>query len=92
MELPWLVDLPNGSSEAAFLTGSRNSGCGMIPVLEYLKDRQTIVDKSGGNGLFLASHDSTMKAMMYKTTESVPEISNNAIFWQIYLNLEDSLD
>ena len=86
------MDLPNGSSEAAFLTGGRNSGCGMIPILEYLKDRQTIVDKSGSNGLFLASHDTTMKAMMYKTTESVPEICNNAIFWQIYISLEDSLD
>ena len=64
----------------------------MVPILEYLKDRQTILGKSGSNGLFLASHDATVKAMVYKTTESVPEIRNNAVFWQIYVNLEDSMD
>ena len=92
MELPFLLDLPNGSSEAVFGTAARNSGCGMVPILEYLKDRQTILDKTGSNGLFLASHDATVKAMVYKTTESVPEIRNNAVFWQIYVNLEDSMD
>ena len=44
-----------------------------------MKDRQTILDKSGSNGLFLASHDATVKAMVYKTTESVSEIRNNAV-------------
>jgi len=92
MELPFLLDLPNGSSEAVFGTAARNSGCGMVPILEYVKDRQTILDKTGGNSLFLASHDATVKAMVYKTTESVPEILNNAVFWQIYVNLEDSMD
>ena len=30
MELPFLLDLPNGSSEAVFGTAARNSGCGMV--------------------------------------------------------------
>ena len=92
MELPFLLDLPNGSPEAVFGTAARYSGCGMVPILEYVKDKQTILDKTGSNGLFLASHDATVKAMVYKTTECVPEILNNAVFWQIYVNLEDSMD
>ena len=34
LPLPFLVDLPNGSSEGVFLTASRNAGCGLVPVLE----------------------------------------------------------
>ena len=34
MELPFMVDLPNGSVEAVFLTASRNAGCGLVPILE----------------------------------------------------------
>ena len=92
MNLPFLVDLPNGSCEAVFLTASRNCASGVIQIHEYLKDKQTIVDKLGTNGVFLGSHDTTMKPMVYKTTESVPEMKNNSVFWQIYINLEDSLD
>ena len=36
MELPFLVDLPNGSCEAVFVTRARNRGSGVIPILEYL--------------------------------------------------------
>ena len=64
----------------------------MIPIMEYVHGRQTIVDKLGGNGVFLHSHDRTMKAEIFKTTECIPEINNNAVFQEIYLNLEDSLD
>ena len=92
MELPFLVELPNGSCEAVFLTASNNCATGMIPIMEYVHGRQTIVDKLGGNGVFLHSHDRTMKAEIFKTTECIPEIHNNAVFQEIYLNLEDSLD
>ena len=34
MDLPFLVDLPNGSAEAVFTTASRNAGCGLFPILE----------------------------------------------------------
>ena len=34
MDLPFLVDLPNGSAEAVFITASRNAGCGLFPILE----------------------------------------------------------
>ena len=34
LPLPFLVDLPNGSSEGVFLTASRNAGCGLVPILE----------------------------------------------------------
>ena len=34
MELPFLVDLPNGSCEGVFLTASRNAACGVVPILE----------------------------------------------------------
>ena len=37
-------------------------------------------DKDNGNGLFLASHDPSMQAKIYKTVESVPEILNNTVF------------
>ena len=92
MELPFLIDLPNGSCEAVFLTASRNRGSGVIPIMEYLKDKQTILDKNGSNGVFLESHDPTMRPMVYKTTECVPQIRNNSVFWQICINLEDTLD
>ena len=80
MELPFLIDLPNGSCEAVFLTGARNRGSGVIPILEYLKDKQTLYDKKGTNGVFLGSHDPTMLSTVFKTTESVPTIYDNAIF------------
>ena len=80
MELPFLVDLPNGSCEAVFVTGARNRGSGVIPILEYLKDKQTLVDKKGTNGIFLGSHDATMLSTVFKTTESVPTIQENYIF------------
>ena len=34
MPLPFLVDLPNGSSEAVFLIASKNSACGVVPITE----------------------------------------------------------
>ena len=34
MELPFLVDLPNGSSEAVFVVAAKNAGCGVVPILE----------------------------------------------------------
>ena len=34
LPLPFLVDLPNGSSEGVFLTASRNAGAGLVPILE----------------------------------------------------------
>ena len=33
-----------------------------------------------------------MKAVVFKTTESVPEIPANNIFWYIFVNTEDSFD
>ena len=81
MDLPFLIDLPNGSCASVFLMASRNRGCGVIPIMEYLKDKQIILDKNGSNGVFLESHDPTMRAMAYKTTESVPRTENNSIFW-----------
>ena len=92
MSLPFLVDLPNGSSEAIFIIASKNAGRGMVPMLEWSNGKRSVLDKDGGNGLFLASHDETMKAKIYKTVESVPEILNNQVFWQIFINLEDVLD
>ena len=80
MELPFSIDLPNGSCEAVFLTGARNRGSWVIPILEYLKDKQTLYDKKGTNGVFLGSHDPTMLSTVFKTTESVPTIYDNAIF------------
>ena len=34
MELPFLVDLPNGSSEAVFIIAAKNAGFGIVPILE----------------------------------------------------------
>ena len=86
LKLPGRIQLPNGSCEAVLMSAS------YIPVLEYVKDKQTIVDKSGGNGMFLASHDSTLKAFVYKAAKSVPAIPQNNVFWQISINLQDALD
>ena len=91
MELPFLVDLPNGSCEAVFVTAGKNAGCGVVPILEWCNGRRTVLDREGGNGIFLASHDPRMHAKVYKTVESVPEIYRNNVFWQIFVNLEDSL-
>ena len=42
--------------------------------------RRTVLDKDGGNGIFLNSHDSNMKAKVFKTVESVPEIDDLTVF------------
>ena len=34
MPLPFLIDLPNGSSEAVFLLASKNSASGVVPIME----------------------------------------------------------
>ena len=34
MPLPFLIDLPNGSSEAVFIIASKNASSGMVPILE----------------------------------------------------------
>ena len=80
LELPGLLQLPTGSCDAVFLRGARNSGFGYIPINEYIRDRQTILDKNNTTGTFLNSHDPDMKAQVYKTTESVPVIEKNNIF------------
>ena len=80
MELPFLVDLPNGSCEGVFLIAAKNASCGLVPVLEWCNGRRTVLDRDGGNGVFLASHDATMKALIYKTVECMPEILNNSVF------------
>ena len=64
----------------------------MVPIPEWSNGKRSVLVKDGGNGLFLASHDETMKAKIYKTVESVPEILNNQVFCQIFINLEDVLD
>ena len=80
MDLPFLIDLPNGSAEAVFLTASKNAGCGCVPIMEWCNGRRTVLDRDGKNGVFLASHDPTMKALIYMTVESVPEIIGNTVF------------
>ena len=80
MELPFLVDLPNGSCEGVFLIAAKNAACGLVPILEWCNGRRTVLDRDGGNGVFLASHDPTMKALVYKTVECMPEILNNCVF------------
>ena len=60
--LPFLVDLPTGSSEGIFCVAANNSGCGMVPILEWCNGRRAVLDKDGGNGVFLASHDVRIKA------------------------------
>ena len=35
MPLPFLSDLPNGSSEAVFIIASKNSSSGIVPILEF---------------------------------------------------------
>ena len=92
LELPGLLKLPTGSCEAIFLRGARNNGFGYVPINEYIRDRQSILDKNGNNGIFLNSHDDNMEAVVFKTTESVPEIPANNIFWYIFVNTEDSFD
>ena len=80
LDLPGLLQLPTGSCDAVFLRGARNSGFGYIPINEYIRDRQTILDKNNTTGTFLNSHDPDMKAQVHKTTESVPVIEKNNIF------------
>ena len=80
MELPFLIDLPNGSVEAVFLTASKNAGCRCVPIMEWCNGRRTVLDRDGKNGVFLASHDPTMKALIFKTVESFPEIIENSVF------------
>ena len=81
-DLPLLgiLKLPTGSCEAMLLRVARNAGFGYVPINEYVRDRQTILDKTGNNGLFLNSHDPSMEALAYKTTVSVPEIPANNMF------------
>ena len=69
LELPFLVDLPNGSVEAVFLTASKNAGCGCVPTMEWCNGRRIVLDRDGKNGVFLASHDPTMKALIFKTVD-----------------------
>ena len=40
MELPFLVDLPNGSCEGVFLIAAKNASCGLVPVLEWCNGRR----------------------------------------------------
>ena len=80
LPLPGLLKLPTGSCEAVLLRVSRNNGFGYVPINEYIRDRQTILDKKGTNGLFLNSHDGNMEALVYKTTVSVPEMPENNMF------------
>ena len=54
LELPGLLKLPTGSCEAIFLRGARNNGFGYVPINEYIRDRQSILDKNGNNGIFAA--------------------------------------
>ena len=61
LELPGLLQLPTGSCEAVLLRVSRNNGFGYVPIDEYIRDRQTVLDKTCGNGIFLNSHDPDMK-------------------------------
>ena len=59
---------------------ARNNGFGYVPINEYIRDRQRILDKSGNNGLFFNSHEPNMEALVYKTTVSVAEIPANNMF------------
>ena len=52
LPLPGLLQLPTGSCEAMLLRVSRNAGFGYVPINEYIRDRQTILDKGGNNGIF----------------------------------------
>ena len=52
LPLPGLLQLPTGSCEAMLLRVSRNNGFGYVPINEYIRDRQTILDKGGNNGIF----------------------------------------
>ena len=80
LPLPGLLKLPTGSCESVLLRVSRNNGFGYVPINEYIRDRQTILDKFGKNGIFLNSHDPNMEALSYKTTVSVPEMPENNMF------------
>ena len=80
LKLPGILQLPTGSCEAVLLRVSRNNGFGYVPINEYIRDRQTILDKTGSNGVFLNSHDPDMKALVYKTTVCVPEIERCNMF------------
>ena len=80
LPLPGLLQLPTGSCEAMLLRVSRNNGFGYVPINEYIRDRQTILDKGGNNGIFLNSHDGEMKALVYKTTVCVPEMPRLNMF------------
>ena len=34
MELPFLIDLPNGSCEGVFTMAAKNAGCDLVPIVE----------------------------------------------------------
>ena len=71
------MERPTGSFDALMLRAAHNSGFGYVPINEYIRDRQSILDKHNANGLFLSSHDASMKALLYKTIQSIPEIPKN---------------
>ena len=52
LPLPGLIKLRTGSCDAVFLRPARNYGFGFVPIQEYIRDKQTIVDKTGTNGTF----------------------------------------
>ena len=72
--------MPTGSCEALLLRVARNNGFGYVPINEYIRDRQTMLDKFGKNGLFLNSHDLSMEALCYKTTVSAPAMPASNMF------------
>ena len=75
-----MIDLPNGSCEAVFLTASKHAGCGCVLIVEWCNGQRTVLDRDGKNEVFLACHDPTMKDLIFKTVESVPKIIGNTVF------------
>ena len=39
-----------------------------LTILEWCNVRRTVLDRDGRNGVFLASHDPTVKALIYKNS------------------------
>ena len=52
LELPGLFELPTDSCDALILRAAHNSGFGYVPINEYIRDRQSILEKHNPNGLF----------------------------------------
>ena len=80
LKLPGLLELFTESCDALVLRASRNSEYDYIPIKEYIRDRQSILAKNKTNGLYLTCHDASMRALLYKTTQSLPEIPHYNIF------------